>query len=193
MNIGIYIYNQVEVLDFCGPFEVFCTASRFMSDPFKVFLVSEQEGAIAARGGMQVTAAHSFLNHPPIDVLIVPGGMHQDEMNKAAVIDWIQRTGQASSVVASVCTGVFLLAQAQQVQTQRVTTHWEDVAELKQAFPKLTVIDNVRWVDAGRVVTSAGISAGIDMSLYLVARLQDRALAEKTARQMDYRWIKELE
>lgn len=190
MNVGIYIYDQVEVLDFCGPFEVFSTASRFMRSPFNVFLVSEGAELISARGAMQVRAACSFAEHPPIDVLVVPGGQHQGEMHKPQVMEWIQRVGSSCSLLASVCTGVFILAQARVIEEEKVTTHWEDVAELKKQYPRLEVVDGVRWVDQGRVVSSAGISAGIDMSLHLVERLQSRELAEKTARQMDYRWLR---
>jgi transcriptional regulator GlxA family with amidase domain len=121
-------------------------------------------------------------------VLIVPGGVVTVEMAKPPVIEWIARTAAASQLTASVCTGAFLLAQAGVLQTQRVTTHWEDVADLQALFPKLQVLQGPRWVDQGSVVTSAGISAGIDMSLHLVERLAGRELALATARQMDYAW-----
>ena len=190
MNIGIYLYDQAEVLDFSGPFEVFSTASRVCegSTPFNVFLVSESGEAVVARAGYTVLPDYGFSDHPDIDVLIIAGGVHKDEMAKAKVMEWIARQSRHASLVASVCTGAFLLAKAQVLKEHKVTTHWEDIADLRSQFPKLNVIENVRWVDEGEIVTSAGISAGIDMSLHLVSRLHNHELAERTARQMDFSW-----
>ena len=192
LNICIYIYDQAEVLDFSGPFEVFSTAARICEgkDPFNVFLVSELSEKTNARGGYKVLSDYDFSNHPPIDVLIVVGGVHTKEMEKSNVIEWISQQASKASIVASVCTGAFLLAQAGVLTTQEVTTHWEDVADLRRLFPKLKVVEGVRWVDQGKLVTSGGISAGIDMSLHLVSMLQDENLAEKTAKQMEFSWTK---
>jgi transcriptional regulator GlxA family with amidase domain len=107
------------------------------------------------------------------------------------VQDWINRAASYTQITASVCTGAFLLAKAGVLTTQRVTTHWEDQDDLKSAFPSLDVISNVRWVDEGSVVTSAGISAGIDMSLHLVSRIAGLSLAERTARQMEFDWTRD--
>lgn len=190
MNIGIYIYDQAEVLDFSGPFEVFSTASRISDghDPFTVFLISETGNTVSARGGYSVNPQYGFHNHPALDVLIVVGGVHIQEMEKLRVIDWIATQAQKATLVASVCTGAFLLARANVLNNKSVTTHWEDIPDLKDSFPELDIIDNVRWVDDGDTVSSAGISAGIDMCLHLVDRLHSRQLAEKTARQMEFDW-----
>ena len=192
MDIGIYIYDQAEVLDFSGPFEVFSTASRVApdGDPFDVFLVAESNDTVLARGGFNVNPAYGFTNHPPIDVLIVPGGLHNAEIKKSKVIAWIAAVAEQADLVASVCTGAFLLAEAGILTTQQATTHWEDIPSLRQGYPGLTVLESQRWVDAGGVVTSGGISAGIDMSLYLVSRLHSLHLAEKTARQMEFDWTR---
>ena len=192
MNIGIYIYNQAEVLDFSGPFEVFSTASRVCADgePFNAFLISETGETVTARAGYSVNPSYGFQNHPKIDVLIVVGGVHVEEMKKPHVIDWIAERSRRASLTASVCTGAFLLATAKVISNQQVTTHWEDIADLKDQFPNLDVREGVRWVDAGEIVTSGGISAGIDMSLHLVSRLHNQALAEQTARQMEFDWTK---
>jgi len=192
MNIGIYIYDQAEVLDFSGPFEVFSTASRVCdeNDLFNVFLVGETTDPIRARGGYIVNPNYGFSNHPSIDVLIVVGGVHIHEMNKSNVIEWIAKQATDTSIVASVCTGAFLLAQANILQSEKVTTHWDDIDDLRKAFPSLDVIENVRWVDEGHLLTSGGISAGIDMSLHLVSRLVDETLAVKTAKQMEFAWTK---
>jgi transcriptional regulator GlxA family with amidase domain len=190
MNFGIYVYSSAEVLDFSGPFEVFATAARIRGQKAapEVFLVGETGGVVEARGGYRVVPAFGFRNHPQIDVLIVPGGVHTAEMAKPQVIAWIARTAKQAALVASVCTGVFLLAEAKVITTENVTTHWEDIADLRARFPDLTVHAERRWVDEGPVVTSAGISAGIDMSLHLVERLLGRESARKTANQMEYDW-----
>lgn len=189
MNVGIYIYDHVEVLDFAGPFEVFSTATRISGespDPFTVFLIGETGGTVAARAGFSVNPSYGFADHPKIDVLIVPGGMHMEEQRKPRTIAWIAEQGAKAELVASVCTGAFLLAEAGILTDQEVTTHWDDIAGLRSEFPSLTVHENRRWVDQGNRVTSAGISAGIDMSLHLVGRLHGPELAERTARQMEF-------
>ncbi|WP_151173832.1 DJ-1/PfpI family protein [Pseudoalteromonas ruthenica] len=192
MNVGIYIYDQAEVLDFSGPFEVFSTASRVCKNdnPFDAFLVSESGNAISARAGYRVMPNYGFNDHPMMDVLIVAGGVHSNEIGKSQVMEWISQQSTNASITASVCTGAFLLAKAKVLKEHKVTTHWEDMANLRSKFPQLNVIENVRWVDEGNIITSGGISAGIDMSLHLVSRLHSNDLAEKTARQMDFSWTK---
>lgn len=192
MNVGIYIYDHAEVLDFSGPFEVFSTASRICpdGDPFTVFLIGETGKVVTARAGYRVVPAYGMQAHPPIDVLIVAGGVHDAEMHKTAVIAWIAKQAKTARIVASVCTGAFLLAEAGLLKRRNVTTHWGDIESLKGSYPDLAVHASVRWVDEGAVVTSAGISAGIDMSLHLVGRLHSASLARKTARQMEYDWKK---
>lgn len=191
MNIGIYIYDDAEVLDFSGPFEVFSTASRLSEgQAFKVFLVAETTDVVIARAGYKVLPDYSFTDKPEIDVLIVVGGDHSREILKPQVIDWIAAQAKQSSLVASVCTGAFLLAKAGVITDHQVTTHWEDIDDLQNSFPALDVLTEVRWVDQGRIVTSGGISAGIDMSLHLVSRLHSEVLAVKTAKQMEFLWLK---
>ena len=190
MNVGIYIYDQAEVLDFSGPFEVFSTASRICTsgEPFNVFLVGETGQVVTARGGYRVIPSYGFHNHPTVDVLIVVGGVHTEEMQKPNVIHWLSQQAKKAKLVASVCTGAFLLAEARILTTQNVTTHWGDISDLRASYPDLTVHASSRWVDEGTIVTSGGISAGIDMSLHLVSRLHSSDLAEKTARQMEFNW-----
>ncbi len=119
---------------------------------------------------------------------IVPGGVVAAEMNKKNVLSWISATSERADITASVCTGAFLLAQAGLLDGMEVTTHWEDIEELRLSFPELSVKENTRWVDNGHIITSAGVSAGIDMSLHLVSRLAGKEHAVKTARQMEYDW-----
>ena len=194
-NVGILIYPDVEVLDFAGPYEVFTTASRvaardFACEPFNVFSVAQNKSAIRARAGLTVVPDYSFEDCPKIDILIIPGGVVEAEMNNPTVLEWIKNADQTSVITASVCTGVFLLAQANALHSACVTTHCEDIEDLKIKFPFLDVIENVRWIDELKTVTSAGISAGLDMCLHLVERTCDRKLAETTARQLEFDWSK---
>lgn len=190
MNIAIYIYDEAEVLDFSGPFEVFSVANRFLEKKHNLFFVSQKEKIIKARGGYKVISDYDFSNHPFIDVLIISGGVHTFELEKTEVIQWIKNQSKSVKLIASVCTGAFLLAKSEVITNEKVTTHWEDIEDLRNMFPSLEVIEDIRWVDEGTVVTSAGISAGIDMSLFLISKLYDENLAYKTAKQMQFDWTK---
>ncbi|WP_428023850.1 DJ-1/PfpI family protein [Arcobacter sp.] len=191
MNVGIYIYDDAEVLDFSGPFEVFSVASRFLEEKekFNVFLISEKETTIIARGNYKINSHYTFENVPQTDVLIIVGGIHTEEVKKTTVINWIKKQSKNTKIVASVCTGAFLLAQAEIITNHTVTTHWEDIPDLRKDYPSLDVVENVRWVDEGNILTSAGISAGIDMSLHLVSKMKNLELANKTAKQMQFDWV----
>lgn len=192
MNVGIFIYDNAEVLDFSGPFEVFSTASRLSSPQgaFNVFLIAEHKRPVMARGSYSINPHFNFDNHPIIDLLIVVGGVHTEAVQNPRVIEWLAEVTPRVPTVASVCTGTFILAEAGLIDGRRVTTHWEDMEDLQLAYPALTVLPEQRWVEDGKFITSSGISAGIDMSLYLVSKLVDLALAEATALQMEYDWQK---
>ena len=195
--MGIYVFDDVEVLDFAAPFEVFSTASRVHARidggkggpaPFEVTLIADEARTVRARAGFEIQCRHSLAAHPSIDVLIVPGGVVTKELGRNDVVAWIARTARGAMLTASICTGAFLLARAGLLDGRRATTHWEDVEDLRQMFPAVRVETGRRWIDEGPIVTSAGISAGLDMSLHLVARLSGDDLATLTARQMDYSW-----
>jgi transcriptional regulator GlxA family with amidase domain len=195
MNIGMYIYDEVEVLDFTGPYEVFTTAARVWmrqkaEQPrlFEVFLIAERDDLVTARADFKVRPHYTIQNHPKLDVLIVSGGVHTRELEKPKVVAWLSKLAPQTQLTASVCTGAFLLAKAGLLEGQSCTTHWEDIPALRLMFPSLDVKEEVPWVDNGHILTSAGISAGIEMSLHLVARLAGKDLALKTARQMQYTW-----
>ncbi|WP_087025120.1 DJ-1/PfpI family protein [Thaumasiovibrio subtropicus] len=190
MQIGIYLYNEAEVLDFSGPFEVFSTANRLASraQQTSVYLIAEHLAPVSARGGYKVLPHYSIDAHPQLDVVMIVGGMHLDELNNPKAIQWIKTVSQTATMVTSVCTGAFLLAEAGILTHHSVTTHWEDIADLRARYPNLTVEEGVRWVDEGNIVTSGGISAGIDMSLHLVSKLIDPELAVNTAKQMEFDW-----
>lgn len=191
LQIGIVIYDDAEVLDFAGPYEVFATAARLCdSPPWDVALISEHAD-VRARGGFPVRSHFTFAEMPPLDVLLVSGGVHTAAMCNPALLSALRQAAGTAQWVTSVCTGAFLLAEAGLLTDQQATTHWEDIADLRERFPALRVQETVRWVEDGNRITSAGISAGIDMSLHLVERLHSRELAEKTARQMDYAWMQD--
>lgn len=191
--VGIYLFDQVELLDFAAPFEVFITASRVaarrgMDVRFEVVTLAMVPGRYQARAGLELPAAHGLHDHPPLDIVVVPGGVVDAQRALAPLSAWLRQQAATVPIVASVCTGAFLLADAGLLDGRRVTTHWEDLDDLARACPQAEVVRGVRWVDTGPIVTSAGISAGIDMSLYLVARVAGLDLAQATARQMDYEW-----
>jgi transcriptional regulator GlxA family with amidase domain len=192
-NVAIYLFDEVEVLDFAGPFEVFSTASRLQMRAgkppgFRVFTVADRVRPVRARGGLMVIPEFAIADHPRPDLLVIPGGEVTDELARADIVEWIARTAATSRLTASVCTGALLLGQAGLLNDSRATTHWEDLEQLRRDFPAVRVESGMRWIDAGTIVTSAGISAGIDMSLHLVRRLADEELAKLTARQMDFAW-----
>jgi transcriptional regulator GlxA family with amidase domain len=197
-TVGIYLYDGVEVLDFAGPFEVFSDATLVAArldpeaePPFRVFTLAVSEAAVTTGGGLLVEPHFTIDAHPRLDVLVVPGGAVEAELGRRGVVAWIAATQKTAHTTVSVCTGAFLLGAAGLLAGRSATTHWDDVAELTRAFPATRVVDGARWVDEGSIVTAAGISAGLDVSLHLVARLAGEELARETARYMDYRWRSE--
>ena len=221
LSIALLAFDDMEALDFAGPFEVFTTASRVFarmasshhaavgagttsSGPlFGVTCVARTLAPVQARAGLRVLPDADFAAPLAADLLLVPGGVVDRAMACPDTLAWVQRKHAASRVTASVCTGAFILAAAGVLTDEPVTTHWEDQADLQRQFPKLRVQSDVRWVEAdhARITTSAGISAGMDMSLRLVATMADphmralgldgQALAERTALQMEYTWTQQ--
>lgn len=197
LNTAILLFENVEVLDFAGPFEVFSRTrltpgleSRRSPEPgpFHVFTVSETGAPVSATGGLRVVPDHSFENAPRIDLLVVPGGFGTRPLLESdAVLDWIPRTSASAKETASVCTGSLLLAKVGLLAGKRATTHWGALDLLGEIDPSIQVERGARYVDDG-IVTSAGVAAGIDMSFALVARLFGREVAEETARYIDYPW-----
>ncbi|MDT7837528.1 DJ-1/PfpI family protein [Aquabacterium sp. OR-4] len=199
-RVGILLYPDVEVLDAAGPFEVFTCASRMAQraspeapPPFSVHTLALAAGPVRARAGLRMLADQALAQAAPPDVWLVPGGVVDAALADAELLAQIARLAAGAEITASVCTGAFLLAAAGLLPPGTpVTTHWEDAADLARAHPRLAVDATRRYLDNGRLVTAAGISAGIDMALHLVARLAGPALAERTARQMDVVWTRDL-
>lgn len=196
LNVGIVIFDQVEILDFCGPFEVFSVTSTYIAPQtqrkhgaFKVFTVAEQNLLVTTRGGMLVQPHFTIMDHPHIDIVVVPGGFGtRKEIENPVLMEWIAKITQQTRLNTSVCTGSFLLGKVGVLAGHSATTHWASLDRFAQTFPKVQVQHDVRWVDDGTVITSAGVSAGIDMSLHVVERLLGREQAEETAKQMEYVW-----
>ena len=196
MHVGILLFDDVELLYMAGPYEVFTTASRVhgrtqpaAADPlFTVTTLARHIAPVRARAGLQLTPDATLDQHPVLDCALVPGGVVSAELREPQTLAWIAAQRRSARVLASICTGALLLAEAGVLDGLAATTHWEDLDELRALRPAVTVREGVRWVDERAVVTSAGISAGIDMCLHLVERLHSRELALRTARQMDYDW-----
>jgi transcriptional regulator GlxA family with amidase domain len=188
--LAVLTFDDVEVLDFCGPFEVFSVASRFTDPPaFQVLTVAEKAGPVLACGGLSVNPHRRLADCPAPDLLLVPGGQGtRREMHNPALIDWIKQASAKAELVLSVCTGALLLAKAGLLDGLAATTHHGAVDLLREVAPRTEVHAGRRFVDNGRVVCSAGIAAGIDMSLHVVGRLLGAEVAAKTARHMEYPW-----
>jgi transcriptional regulator GlxA family with amidase domain len=192
-RVGILVFPNVEVLDFCGPFEVFSVtrlneeARREEPSPFEVLLVAERMDTVVATGGLKVVPDVTIDTCPPLDILVVPGGWGtRTEVHNQRLIDWIGERGRSVETLTSVCTGSMLLGQAKLLDGRRATTHWRSLSRMREAFPSVTVEEKLHVVEDGHVVTSAGISAGIDMALRIVIRYFGEAVGRATARNMEY-------
>jgi transcriptional regulator GlxA family with amidase domain len=176
------------VLDFCGPFEVFSVAGRGMPEkPFNVYTVAEKAGPVIARNGLSVNPAYTLVDCPPPDILLVPGGRGtRTEMHNAALLEWIKNQYSRVELLLSVCTGSLILGRAGLLDGLSATTHHAAMDELRESAPNTTLCPTERFVDNGKIVTSAGVSAGTDMALYIVARLLGVDESVATARHMQY-------
>jgi len=189
-HVAILIFDDVEVLDFAGPFEVFAVTDELSGHAaFNTFTVANAPGAIRARNGLRVVPDHTLESAPAPHILIVPGGAGTRLLLKQpALLEWIRQCARSAEIVASVCTGALVLGQAGLLDRLSATTHYENFAELRAVAPAARVVEDVRFVDNGKILTGAGISAGLDLSLHLVARLLGAGTAQKTADYMEYRW-----
>jgi transcriptional regulator GlxA family with amidase domain len=193
-RVGILVFDDVEVLDFCGPFEVF-SVTRLNRDnandesPFEVFIVAEKTEPVVTRGGMKVIPQHTLESCPPLDVLVVPGGIGtRVQLQNTRLVGWIGERARQVETLTSVCTGSLLLGQAGLLDGRRATTHFAALDLMRRLFPAIKVDDQQHVVEDGNVLTSAGISAGIEMALRVVERYHGEAIARDTARFMEYRY-----
>jgi transcriptional regulator GlxA family with amidase domain len=190
MRISMLVFDDAEVLDVAGPYEVFSIAGRRHDLlPFQVSLVAQHTGPVTLRNGFVVQPHFTFADAPPAAILIVPGGAGTRRvLRNPELLDWIRHTGGTAELVLSVCTGALLLGAAGMLDGLDVTTHHGSIAELRGVAPMARVREGERFVDNGRVVVAAGVAAGIDMSLHVVERLLGPELAEEAANYMEYHW-----
>jgi transcriptional regulator GlxA family with amidase domain len=187
-NVAILIFNDVEVLDFCGPFEVFSVTNEIHSlKPFNVYTVAEEDKPVIARNNLSVNPRYTINNCPKPDILIVPGGQGtRKEMNNPVLVNWVKDSFEDLELLLSVCTGALILAKAGLLEGLTATTHHGALDLLKKAAPKTKIVKDQRFVDNGKIILSAGISAGIDMSFYVVDKLVGKDAVVATSKYMEY-------
>ena len=200
INVGILVFHEVEVLDFAGPFEVFSRtrlnsgAESRRSDesaPFNTFTVSMDNQPVIATGGLKIISDFTLKNSPNIDILVVPGGFGtRTLLNNESLLSWIKTVSGQATTTTSVCTGSLLLAKAGLLEGKRATTHWGAIEALKSISKDIQVIDNRRIVN-DEIITSAGVSSGIDMAFMIVENLYGEQVASDTAKYIEFHRSKE--
>lgn len=196
-NVAIFIFDDVEVLDFAGPFEIFsvCGLRNGGEKPFNVYTVAEKHN-IRARNNLLITSNYLLADCPKPDIVLIPGGggMHADgspfgsrkEMHNEMLLNWIREQNETAELMLSVCTGSLMLAKAGLLEGLAATTHWKAVEAMQSAAPNTILFPEKRWVDNGRIILSAGVSAGIDMSLYVISKLLGKEVADENAQYIQY-------
>ncbi|MDZ4199483.1 MAG: DJ-1/PfpI family protein [Kiritimatiellia bacterium] len=180
-TVGILLFDGVELLDFAGPAEVFIVAAEGRA--FQVLTIAESAGPIRTMGGIEILPSHTVSNAPPVNIVIVPGGNMQSVTQVG--IDWIRKAHESSEVTMSVCMGAFLLARAGLLDGIEATTHTWGLENLRRAAPACRVVTGLRYVESGKFLTTAGVTAGIDASLHLV----ERWLGPEAARWTSEGWM----
>ena len=200
-NIAIFIFDDVEVLDFAGPFEIFsvCGLRSGGEKPFNVYTVAEKRN-ISARNNLLITANYLLTDCSAPDIVLIPGGggMHADgtpfgsrkEMDNEPLLNWVKEQNRTAELMLSVCTGSLILAKAGLLEGLEATTHWKAVEAMQAAAPNTKLSPEKRWVDNGRIILSAGVSAGIDMSFYVISKLLGKAVADENAQYIQYDYWK---
>lgn len=185
-SVGIFLFDDMELLDFAGPYEVFSVTGELSDDTLRVFTITQGGGAVKTVNGLTVLPDYSFLNHPAVDILVIPGGVGtKAEMMKEDVLGWIHAAHQSAKLTLSVCSGARLLGKLGLLDGMKCTTHHEVMDALKEIAPK-AILTRERFTGDGRLYTSAGISAGIDLSLHIVEMLFGHDVMRKTKVYMEY-------
>jgi transcriptional regulator GlxA family with amidase domain len=191
-NVAILLFDDMRALDFIGPFEVFSIASELNAyKPFRMMTVAAEKRVIVARNGLSINPEHAINSNPMAEIVIIPGGIGTKQaMLDESVIAWVQAVATQAEYVLSVCTGARILAKAGLLDGLRATTHHEALESLRELAPKADWQETdwleTRFIDNGKVITSGGVSAGIDMSLHVVSKLLGRDKARATADYMEY-------
>lgn len=184
-QVGILIFEDVEVLDFCGPFEVFSITND--AQLYDVRIIAETTAIVRCRNGLLVQPHHAINDHPDLDIVVVPGGRGtRREISNPPVLAWVKAQHERVGLMTSVCTGAFLLAANGLLDGKAATTHWASIDWMRETYPAIDIRDDQRYVDEGRIITSAGVSAGIDMALHVVERMHGPDVARQSARHMEY-------
>jgi transcriptional regulator GlxA family with amidase domain len=184
-NVAIFIHDGVEVLVFSGPGEVFAAAHN-NDGAFNVYTVSLTTEPIISQGFIKIIPEFSLANAPKPDIIVLPGGNTGSVLDNSTLINWVRGVAPDLDVALSVCTGAFILQKAGLLEGKKATTFHNAIDNLRRTAPNTEVLENVRWVDNGQVITTAGVSAGIDGALHVVEKIFGREMAESTARYMEY-------
>ncbi len=185
LRVAILIFEGVQIIDYTGPYEMFGAAG------FEVFTVAASKASVKTVMGMEVVPRHTFADAPPADVLVIPGGSLKDAVDHAATLAFIKACAARNQVTLSVCNGAFILANTGLLKGLTVTTTRGNIPRLAQRHPELKVVGDRRYVDNGRIVTAAGLSAGIDGALHVIEKLKGRELAKQVAHGEEYAWVPE--
>jgi len=186
ITTGIVLFDDAEELDWAGPWEVFTAAAQHLFPEDRVVTIAQEQRPIRCAKGLRVLPDHSFADAPLLDVVLVPGGQGtRREAENPVLLDWLRKVGAGCQWVTSVCTGALVLHAAGFARGRRVTTHWAFVETLR-GRGDVTVLEGVRYVRDGNLVTAAGVSAGIDMALWLVGQLKGADVARKVQRGIEY-------
>ena len=187
-NLAILIFDGVQIIDYTGPYETFGHTYSNDGQAFNIYTVSEKTNAITTSMGMSVNPKFSFENAPKPDLLLVPGGDVRAQVNSPTVLKWVQDASKNAEIVMSVCNGAFILAKAGLLDGMEATTTAGLIPLLRQEAPKVKVVDDRRFVDNGHIITTAGLSSGIDGALHVIERLYGRGTAQMAALGMEYNW-----
>lgn len=187
-NVGIFLFHDVELLDFAGPHEVFSVTTELNNyELMNVFTVSAEGTRIRTVNKLMVLPDYSFENHPSIDILVVPGGVGtKAEINNSLTLSWVRKASRASRITMSVCSGARILGKLGLLDNLESITHHEVIEDLSSLAPNTRIASGKRYVDNGSIMTSGGISAGIDLSLHVVEKLFGKEISYKTAVYMEY-------
>lgn len=187
-NLAIFIFDGVQIIDYTGPYEVFGQAHDRGEHLFNVYTIAEKPDAITTNMGMTVTPKYTFDNAPKPDIIVLPGGNVPAHMNKPKVVKWVQESASQSEYVMSVCNGAFYLGKAGLLDGLSATTYYGLIDELKTLAPKAKIVNDQRFVDNGKIITTAGLSSGIDGALHLVEKIAGHGKAQEIALNMEYNW-----
>lgn len=195
LNVAVLIYDGVEILDFSGPSEVFSASTKQDLNGkhqmlFNVYLVAAKMDTIISQGFIRVIPNYTIKDSPKPDIIVLPGGSTKKTRENKDVIDWVKQNAKRNITLMSVCTGAFILGDAGLLDNKTATTWYGAISRLQEQFPKTKVMEETRFVDNGNIVTTAGVSAGIDGALHIVERLFGIEVASNTAKYMEYdKWV----